>query len=134
MIGLRVEVRNLDALRSNFSKAPGLALKYLAAATTAAIFEVEKQAIDKNFQFKTPRSFRTGYLSLSFAYGKSFAPGGLRAAIGPTARYAHFVHDGTRRGIRANPYMERIAKAAEPAVGKHFEKAIDKLVDDIAKV
>ena len=67
MIEVRVSVRGLDALRANFSKAPALTLKYLAKATSAAIFEVEKQAIDSNFQFKTPRAQRTGQLQQSFA-------------------------------------------------------------------
>ena len=93
---------------------------------------MEKQAVERNFQFKTPRALRTGYLALSFAYGRSFAPGGLQAAIGPTAHYAPNVYYGTMRS-RPNLYMDRIARAAEPAVDKHFEKAVDLLVSDIAK-
>jgi len=126
MITLRIQVKNLDQLRSNFAKAPKLALKYLARATSAAIFEVEKQAVDRNFQFKTPRALRTGMLGLSFAYGRYIAPGGLRASIGPTVHYAPTVY-------RANRYMDRIARAAKPAVGKHFEKAIDLFISHIAK-
>lgn len=134
MISLTVSISNLDALRENFAKAPGTALKYLSQATKAAIFEVEKQAVDRNFQFKTPRAMRTGYLSLSFGFGRMIAPNGLRASIGPTANYAPFVYFGTRRGIAANPYMDRIARAAEPAVNEHFEKAVDSIVAEIARV
>lgn len=134
MISLTVSISNLDALRDNFSKAPGIALKYLSQATKAAIFEVEKQAVDRNFQFKTPRALRTGYLSLSFSFGRMISPSGLRASIGPTANYAPFVYFGTERGIRPNPYMDRIARAAEPDVNKHFEKAVDTIVSEIARV
>jgi hypothetical protein len=139
MIPLTISITNLDALRANFGKAPSLALKYLAKATTASIFEVEKQAVDRNFQFKTPRALRTGRLALSFAQGRVIAPGGLRAAIGPTARHRGFyypaaVYFGTTRGLRANPFMDRIARAAEPDVNQHFEKAVDLLVSDIARV
>lgn len=134
MIAVSVEIRNLDALRANFDRAPALALKYLSKATAAAIFEVEKQAVDRNFQFKTPRAQRTGYLQLSFAYGRYFAPGGLRASIGPTAFYAPWVYFGTSRGQRPNPYMDRIAVAAEQDVARHFEKAVDLFITDIAKV
>jgi hypothetical protein len=133
MISLTIKIRNLDKLRANFSKAPALALRYLSKATQAAIFEVEQQAVDRNFQFKWPRSMRTGYLALSFAYGRYIAPSGLRAAIGPTAHYAPYVYFGTRFQ-RPNKYMDRIAKAAEPDVNKHFQKAVDLLVSDIAKV
>ena len=138
MINLSIDIRNLDALRSNFAKAPSLALRYLAKATMAAIFEVEKQAVDSNFQFKTPRALRTGMLALSFAQGRTIAPGGLRAAIGPTARHRGFYYPGAvyfgTRFTRPNFYMDRIAKAAEPDVNKHFETAVDRLVTDIAQV
>jgi hypothetical protein len=134
MIALTVRIQNLDKLRDNFRKAPSLALKRLSQATQAAIFEVEKNAVDANFRFRTPRAMRTGYLALSFAYGRRFELGGLRASIGPTARYAPYVYFGTRRGIAPNLFMDRIAAAAEPAVNRHFEKAIDLLVSDIARI
>jgi hypothetical protein len=125
MITVKVDIRNLDALRSNFSKAPALALSYLSKATKAAIFEIEKQAVDTNFQFKTPRAERTGYLALSFGYGRYIAPTGLYGWIGPTAHYAPYVYFGTSRGIRPNRYMDRIAAAAEPYINKHFGTAVD---------
>src|SRR5690606_3304452 len=120
-------------LRRNFSRAPQTALRWLSKAVQASIFEVEKQAVDRNFQFKTPRGLRTGYLERSFAYGRHIAPGGLYASIGPTAKYAPYVYFGTRRGIRPNKYMDRIAKSAEPNVGKHFEKAIEGFVGDLGR-
>lgn len=134
MINVRIQIQNLPQLRSNFSRAPATALKYLSKATSASIFEVEKQAIDPNFKFKTPRAKRTGYLQLSFQYGRYFAPGGLMASIGPTAIYAPYVYFGTARGIKPNPYMDRIAKAATPDIEKHFESAVDKFVTEIARV
>lgn len=133
MIEMKVRVQNLDRLRANFRKAPGLTLKYLARATKASVFEVEKQAIDRNFQFKLPRARRTGQLAQSFAYGRYIAPDGLSASIGPTVRYAPHVYFGTSRGIRPNRYMDRIARAAEPHVNRHFNKAADIIVSKIAK-
>jgi hypothetical protein len=134
MITLSINIRNLDQLRSNFSKAPAIALKYLSAATKAAIFEVEKQAVDSNFQFKWPRAMRTGYLALSFSYGRQIAASGLRASIGPTAFYAPFVYFGTSRGMRPNPFMDRIAKAAEQGVNKQFQAATDSIAAELARV
>lgn len=133
MIEMKIEVKNLDKLRANFRKAPALTLKYLSAATEAALFEVEKQAIDSNFQFKLPRIRRTGQLQQSFAHGRRIDKGGLRGSIGPTVRYAPYVYFGTKRGIRPNKYMDRIAKAATPDVEKHFQKATDTIVNHLAK-
>lgn len=131
MIQVNIRIQNLDQLRSNFSKAPTLALRYLSKATAAAIAEVEKQAVDRNFQFKTPRALRTGYLQQSFSFGRYFSPTGLFASIGPTAHYAPYVYYGVRGG-RPNPYMDRIATAVEPYIAKHFNKAVDKFVNDLA--
>jgi len=133
MISLRISITNLDQLRANFAKAPGRALHHLSKATKGAIFEVEKQAVDGNFQFKWPRSMRTGYLALSFGFGRRIDPSGLRASIGPTAHYAPNVYYGTYR-TTPNPYMDRIAKAAEPQVNDHFEKAVDLIVGEIARI
>lgn len=134
MIAITVQVQNLEALRSNFAKAPTLALTYLSKATQASLFEIEKQAVDRNFQFKTPRAKRSGFLQLSFSYGRAIEPGGLKGAIGPTAKYAPFVYYGTRRGIQPNRYMDRIAKAARAGVNKQFKSAVDAFVAAIAKV
>lgn len=134
MIKMKVSVRGLDSLRSNFQKAPALTLKYLAKATAASIFEIEKQAVDSNFRFRTPRAQRTGMLAQSFAFGRFIAPNGLRASIGPTVRYAPYVYFGTRRGLRRNKYMDRIAEAAVPGVQKQFETAVEKVVQEIAKI
>ena len=132
MIALTIDVKNLDELRSNFAKAPALTLKYLAKATKAAIFEVEKQAVDRNFQFRTPRIKRTGQLSLSFAFGRKIDPSGLRASIGPTVYYAPMVYFGTRL-TRPNAYMDRIAAAATPEVERHFVTAVDLITTQLAQ-
>jgi hypothetical protein len=132
MIEMQIEIQNLDKLRENFRRAPSLTLKYLSKAVAASIFEVEKQAVDSNFQFKTPRALRTGQLANSFAFGRRFSADGLSGSIGPTVRYAPYVYFGTTRGLKPNKYMDRIAKAAEPEVQKHFNVAITKIADSLA--
>lgn len=132
MIEMSIKINNLDQLRANFKRSPAITLKYLSKATSASIFEVEKQATDRHFQFKTPRSRRTGQLQRSFSQGRYISPTGLSASIGPTVRYAPYVYFGTSRGIRPNKYMDRIARAAEPAAQKHFEDAAKAIVNNLA--
>lgn len=132
MITVSVQIQNLDAVRRAFTEAPANVLNYLSKAVVASLFEVEKQAVDPNFQFKTPRSRRTGYLQRSFDFGRHIDSGGLRGSIGPTALYAPYVYFGTRRGIKPNPYMDRIAKKAEPNIQRHFETAVGFIVSDLA--
>ncbi|CAB4151565.1 hypothetical protein UFOVP594_22 [uncultured Caudovirales phage] len=133
MIKLKVTVQGLDELRQNFAKSPQTTLKYLQHATANAIFEVENQAVDRNFQFITPRTLRTGMLQRSFDFGRWFSPDGLSASIGPTVQYAADVYFG-RSGGRANYYMDRIARAASTKVQKHFQDAVDVIVDTLAKI
>lgn len=133
MVSMKLKIEGLDTLRENFRLSPFTTLKYLSRAVRASIFEVEKQAVDRNFQFKTPRGARTGWLEKSFSFGRYFSPNGLIGSIGPTAKYAPFVYFGTSRGISPNRYIDRIASAAEPEVEKYFNDAINQIVTELAK-
>jgi hypothetical protein len=133
MIKMKIKVEGLDKLRSNFSKSPETVHKYLKAAVFNSMLEVENQAVDRNFQFKTPRSRRTGYLQRSFSFGRYIHPSGLMGTIGPTAVYAPFVYYGTGR-MKANKYMDRISKASEEKVNKHFNDAVGIIIDKLAKI
>ncbi len=133
MADITVTIQGLDKLVANFKKYPEISSKYIDNALKASIFSIQKFTDDGGdsglFQFKTPRSMRTGYLARSFAFGISY--GNLTASIGPTALYAPYVYFGTRR-MGANPYMDRIAKAAEPNVNEYFAQANEQIVQEIA--
>lgn len=121
---MNIEVKGISKLSAMYARRPAVVKNYMNKAISAGIFEIEKQAVDQNFQFKTPRPFRTGYLQRSFKFG--IVLGDLMGAIGPTVEYAPFVH-------RRNPFMERIANKAQPFVQKHFEEALKLIVDDLSK-
>ena len=132
MITLTVRVDGLDRLQSAFKQAPNITLKYLALATKASIFEIDKQVDEGGImQFKTPRSRRTGLLVSTFGQNKRFEKGGLRGVTGPTRNYAASVYFG-RRGSGANKYIDRIALKAEPGVTRHFQKATENIVRRLA--
>lgn len=132
MADVTLTIEGLDKLKANFEKFPEVTKKNLNKAIQASIFEVEKNADDsgdsKNFQFKTPRAKRTGFLALSFKEGIAFSD--LRGAIGPTVQYAPYVYFGTSRGIVANPYMDRIANAATGGINKYFKMALDAIINE----
>lgn len=132
MIAVTVRIDGLDSLRAAFRRAPNQTLKYLASATRASIFELDKQAIDSNMQFRTPRSRRTGQLVARWGIDKRFERGGLRGTTGLTVNYAPYVYFG-KRGMRPNKYIDRIADAAAPQIQKHFDTALDKIVTNLAK-
>ena len=134
MADLEIRVDGLAELRRNFRRAPTIGTKLFQRALLASLFAIDKQAVDSNFQFKTPRASRTGYLKLSFALPGSRSVSGLTGRIGPTADYAPYVYYGTSRGIQANPYMDRIAKAAEKEVNQIVNDAAVQLAEEVTRI
>lgn len=124
MITMDIEVKGISQLNAMYARRPEVVRKYMNKAVAAGIFEIEKQAVDENFQFVTPRPLRTGYLQRSFKFGMHL--GDLTGSIGPTAEYAPTVH-------KRNPFMERIAKVSQPQVQKHFETAMKFITEDLNK-
>lgn len=154
---ITVRVRGEEQLSEGFKKAPQFTVTKLKNAINASLFIIEKNAVDRNFQFKTSRSERTGELQASFAQGTSLATErNLQGSIGPTVKYAEWVHNGTdpytivpqtakalhwdgnfakrvrHPGIEPNPFMERIAEAANPEIQDKFEDAMRQIANKIA--
>lgn len=123
MVELNIQVKGLNELRSAFTKRPEIVKRRVNDAISRAIFIIENQAVDNNFQFKTPRSRRTGLLQRSFKFGIQTRD--FFGSIGPTVIYAPIVHVN-------NPYMERIARAAQPHIERELQNAVNAIVGDIA--
>jgi hypothetical protein len=148
-----VTITNIDAIRLALKNYPEASKKYFSRAINAGLAIISQNAVDKNFQFKTPREQRTGLLALSFDLGKHQASeDNLKGTIGPTVEYAKWVEGGTpahliqavnkkclanqkaglifgrsvnHPGTQANPFMERIIKSAEPEINKTFDRALE---------
>ena len=124
MINVSIEVKGINELDKMFIRRPQLVKTYINKAIEASIFAIEKNAVDENFQFKTPRALRTGYLQRSFKFG--IVTKDFYGSIGPTALYAQKVHE-------KNPFMSRIANASQPFIQKYFEQALGIIVEDLNK-
>lgn len=88
MASYQIEIKNLDALRAAFKKSPQIAEKNIQKAIIASAAEVQKNAR------RGTVPWRTGNLVQSF--GNGITIGRLIARISPTARYAVYVHEGTK--------------------------------------
>jgi hypothetical protein len=124
-------MKNQREITKAYQLAPTITSQEIGKAVVASVFEVEKQANDRNFQFVTPRSKRTGWLERSFKFGTVIQKD--RAEIGPTAKYAEFVHNGTKRNRRPNAFMPRIANEAQDEVNRHFRKAVTNVGNRLSK-
>lgn len=124
MIEMDIKVEGLSRIKDAWDKRPSLVKEYMNKAIEASVFEIEKNAVDENFQFKTPRAQRTGYLQRSFKFG--IITKDLYGAIGPTVNYARAVH-------RNNPFMPRIARVSQPAIERHFGNALKYIAEGLSK-
>ena len=152
MSTITLEVKGLKQLVTAMQNYPKLAEPVLQRAMAAA------QAVLAKYTTRTTVPFRTGNLVQTFRY----EIGRLQVRWFPTARYALFVHEGTGiygkygqrivpknklalfwksalhpvksvRGSRANPYMPRVARAAQVDVNKVMEAAGKRITDEIAR-
>lgn len=67
---------------------------------------------------------RTGLLKKS--YTRKIAMNGMRASYGSDLKYAGFLEEGTRRGIRARLHMQKLEKRESKAVEKIIADAVAK--------
>ena len=144
---MRVTIPRLPELRKKFKKFP----VWIAAGLSTAI-KISAWEITRSVQQETPVKTR--------ALKRSIIPrfSHLRAVIEPRAKYAIFVHEGTRPhiirpirkkalywkgalhpvmsvqhpGTKRNPFMERGLENAKPKVDEIFKVTIDKVLKKVA--
>lgn len=150
MASYQIKIENLDELRAAFKKSPQITEKYLQKAIVASSAEIQKNAT------KSLVPWRTGNLVQSF--GNGIVIGRLIARVGPTASYAIFVHEGTKAhvirpktakalfwpgashpvksvnhpGTKANRFMLKIAERSNKGIQRHFERAAELAIREIA--
>lgn len=141
-----VEVGGLDKLLAALKRAPDMVETNLQKGVVKAAGAVVEQATRGNLPW------RTGTLVKTFG----IPPEGLKierlvARVGPTVKYAVYVHEGTKAhtiypkekkalywegaahpvrsvehpGTKANPFMPRILEKARPKISTIFKDAIN---------
>lgn len=98
VITLSVRLEGLDRSLAALDRQSGTALRRRVVLGMRAGGSLLVQPIRE----QAPR--RTGYLSRSVSV-RSGRDGSV--SVGPRAWYRHFVIRGTRRGVRANPFVDR---------------------------
>lgn len=130
MANITIKINGLDKIRRAVKEHPKASAPILAnGLNTSVAVIIGMTQPDSIFRFRTPRAQRTGNLARSFNYGvKKANRFKLEASVGPTVNYAPAVFYGLG-GRRPNPYMDRIAKAAEPKVQKVMQKTLQDVVN-----
>lgn len=119
-----VKINGLKELIKAMNDAPSIVKPILQDAVVAsgAVFASKTLKGD-------PIPWRTGNLLMSFR----FMTEDLVAKWYPTAYYSVFVHDGTRRGIKGNPFMPKVADRSREKINSLFKDASKKVTNTFSK-
>ena len=148
MTQITVEIPQAQEFLKALSRAPELTTRELHTALTKSAFEIERYS-------KEESPIKSGRLRSSIS--SDIRP--LEAVISPRVNYAVFVHEGTQAhrifptakralfwkgashpvrsvmhtGTKANPFMRRGLDRAEPAIDRHFDRALQNVVEFLAR-
>lgn len=142
---LTIQIKNLDAIRSAFKAAPGKMTSNVHRAVDRIVTRLEADA-----KKEAPVNKQGGGGNLRQSI-RGYTTGIGRGVVEVTARYAGWVHDGTRPhiirivnrrvlanrrtsqifgkvvkhpGTRANPFLQRAIDKNQSFIDKEFENAV----------
>jgi HK97 gp10 family phage protein len=147
-----IEIKNLDRIQENFTKAPKIMTPILQKGITEAGAEIVRTEVEE-----APHD--TGNLQRSVQFRMS----GMTGIIQPLADYAGAVQFGTkphmppanalrgwamrhnmnaflvaraisRKGTKANPFITRTVKGVSSEVNKIFQAALKQMTKALAKI
>ena len=148
---IKVEIPNLKRMQKAMSEAPQDMYREANTAIHSSIYKIEQQAIQES-------PIDTGRLRGSIHQGIVWGP--LYGAVGPTVKYAYWVHEGTdphiisvrnkkvlysrKRGIffgkrvrhpgtKKNQFMIRARDQSQNEINKFFKDALERVVNNIAR-
>lgn len=163
MSSYNITIPNFGEFRKALQDYPKFAEPRLITAINKALAILQKSATPDVLQFKTPSALRTHYLEASWGEagrGLELArPGNLTGKIWSNARYAIFVHEGTKPheirvvnarvlankrtgqifgtyvkhpGTKANKFLPRIIAKGQEEINTAFKNALTAILEDIA--
>lgn len=127
MADIKIEIKNIAAIKAAFSASPRLMTRHLNTAIRFAGTDIERE-MRTNISGRMVK-VQTGRLRSS-SYSR-FA--NLRGEVGTNTEYDIFVHDGTRF-MRARPYLKAAVDSKDTNTQQRFTEAVQKTLDDIGKM
>lgn len=118
---INIQIKNIGDIRAAFAQAPSLMVKEADTAIKQSVILVERES-----RLRTPVA--TGFLRAS--HQSRFQP--LRAEIEPTAHYAIYVHEGTRK-MRSRPFLFQAVAVAEKSIQTFFTSAVQRVLNKIGR-
>jgi HK97 gp10 family phage protein len=122
---INVEIKNIGQIRKALNDSPAIVKKYIDTAIKRSIFQVEREAVPLT-PVDTGRL--RGSYEIKFETFGGFQP--IKGILEPTAFYAIFVEEGTRR-MRAQPYLHPGLQNAMPEINKEFGDGLEEALKEI---
>lgn len=126
MPSVHITITNLPQIRAAFGSAPKLMSLKFREAITKATFLVEGKS-----KIRTP--VLTGFLRSSHTTRFTGSGIGFSGIIEPKAKYAMFVHEGTRF-MRGRPFLRQAAEESERTIENLFQQALQGVLNEIGRV
>lgn len=122
---VHITIKNLPQIKAAFESAPRLMGQGIKKAVTDSTFLIEGRS-----KKRTP--VLTGFLRSSHRTSFQGSGLGFKGTVEPTAKYAGFVHEGTRF-MRARPFLREAVQESELNIESLFVKEIQNVLDRIGR-
>lgn len=134
MSQINVEIKNIAQIKRAFGAAPVKMGKELNDTIKRVIFIIQRLEFTEYHAL----GIRVITAGLYRSIEKGVWYGNLKGEVGPDAQgangvfYSRFVHDGTRF-MQGRPFLLNAVQSADKEVQDNFAKAVQNVLDDIAK-
>jgi len=135
---IKIAIKNLPQVQAALARSPQIVSKHINKAINRSIMDIRNASVDE-----TPVD--TGRLRGS--YETKF--GNLRGEIGPTAKYAIYVHEGHRQQVgryvpaierrlvqpyvKGNPFFKRAIDSVNRKINDNFGEGLKDALNEIAR-
>ena len=136
---VKVKIENLSEVRAALIKSPQIVSKHINNAIKKSIFEIRNNSMDA--QFKHPTGRLKGSHQVVF--------GNLRGEVGPTVKYAYWVHEGhhqtpgrfvpaigkrlVKNFVQGNPFLKKAVERGEQKINQYFKDGLKNSLNEIAR-
>ena len=124
---INVEIKNIGQIRKALNDSPEIVKRYIDTAIKRSIFQVQREAVPLT-PVDTGRL--RGSYEIRFETFGAFEP--VKAILEPTAFYAIFVEEGTRK-MRAQPYLKPGLENSMPEINQEFGDSLEEALREITR-
>lgn len=129
MPSVKIEIKNMSAIKKAFYKSPELMTNALNMAIRKGLISIQGETI---LNVGGQRGIRVITHGLASAAQRPPIFTNLKGVYDVDIEYAVFVHEGTKF-MRSRPFLRQAVETKEDEVNRFFTEATDSVLSDIGK-